>query len=450
VKTPWGDTEQLRARRLRPGRQPQGQQGTIANQRRRLLAAMVEATSERGYAATTVADLTRLSGVSTGAFYQCFASKETCFLTGVDALYGEGMRRVKVGYRREGAWEERIRAAFAELVDLLVSEPAACRMCLVDVFEAGAVGAERAERGAAGFEVLVRRSIDRDSGQGELPNAIVAGVVRGIQLLIHDKLRRETTGEMPDLMEELVEWGLSYRTPPPALRRLRARPEAGGRLLEDEPVERLLRALAELVAEKGYPAVSVNELASRAGTSLRTLYANFAGKEEAFLACIELARARIRAEIAAAQEDALDWPQGIATGNVVLCDWLAAEPVLAEAVMLGVLAAGPRALEDRDDAIKSYTAQLRGHGEGVRVLPPIAPEAIAFGRYALVALQIARYGPRSLPALAPTLTYFVLAPFLGAKGAAAVANERHARSSVGGQVATRPATTSRASPVDVR
>lgn len=435
---------------MRPGPHPQGQEGTVANQRRRLLAAMVEATSERGYAATTVADLTRLSGVGTGAFYQCFASKEACFLTGVDTLYGEGMRRVKVGYHRDGTWEERIRAAFGELVDLLVSESAASRMCLVDVFEAGAPGAERADRGAAGFEVLVRKSIGHSGARGDLPAAIVAGVVRGIQMLIHDRLRRRAGEEMPDLMEELVEWGLSYRTPPLALRRPQARREVEGRLLEDEPVERLLRALAELVAEKGYPAVSVNELASRAGTSLRTLYANFEGKEEAFLACIELARVRIRAAIVAAQNNALDWPQSIATGNVALCDWLAAEPVLADAVMVGILAAGPQALEDRDDAIKSYAIQLRGRGEGIRVLPPIAPEAIAFGRYALMARQIARYGPRSLPALAPTLTYFVLAPFLGAKGAAAVANERRARTPAGGQVATRPATTGRASPVGVR
>jgi AcrR family transcriptional regulator len=425
---------------LRPGRQPRGRQGTIANQRRRLLAAMVEATSRHGYAATTVAELTQLSGVGTGAFYQCFASREECFLTGVDTLYAEGMRRVKVGYRREGTWEERIRAAFGELVDLLVSEPAASRMCLVDVFEAGAAGAERAERGAAGFEVLVRQSIGHDEARGELPAAIVAGVVRGIQMLIHDRLRRGAAGELPDLMEELVEWGLTYRTPPLALRRPRARPQTKRRLPGDDPVERLLLALAEMVAEKGYPAVSVNELAPRAGTSLRTLYANFAGKEEAFLACAELARGRMRAAVAAAQKAAPGWPQSIATGNAALCDWIATEPALAETVIVGVLAASPRALEDRDEAIKGYVTQLRGHGEPVRLVPPIAPEAIAFGRYALLARQIARYGPRSLPALAPTLTYFALAPFVGAREAAAVANARRPRRTSGVYIATAVAT----------
>ena len=36
--------------------------------------------AERGYAASTVADLVALSGVSRGDFYKHFANKEECFL----------------------------------------------------------------------------------------------------------------------------------------------------------------------------------------------------------------------------------------------------------------------------------------------------------------------------------------------------------------------------------
>jgi len=433
MKTPWGDTEQLRAHRLRPGPQPRGREGTIANQRRRLLAAMVEATTERGYNATTVADLTRLSGVGTAAFYQCFADKESCFLAAVDSLYGEGMRRVGVGYHSEGAWEDRIRAAFGELLDLLVSESAASRMCLVDIYEVGAAGVARAERGAAGFELLLRQSIGRSRSRAGLPRAVVAGVVRGIQMLIHDRLRRGAAAELPELMEELVEWGLSYRTPPMALRRPRARPQSRLRADDADPVERLLLALAEAVAEKGYLAVSVNELAPRAGTSMRTLYENFTGKEEAWLALSSRARQRIKATVGAAEAKASEWPRATATGNAALCEALATEPAVAEAVIVGVLAAGPRALADRDDAIKRYAGELRRRAGPDRSRASIVPEAIAFGRYALVARQIARYGAHSLPALAPTLTYFVVAPFLGPRQAAVVANERISRSPASGQ-----------------
>jgi AcrR family transcriptional regulator len=47
--------------------------------RARLLNAAVEAVGERGYVATTVADVVRRARVSRGTFYAEFASKEECF-----------------------------------------------------------------------------------------------------------------------------------------------------------------------------------------------------------------------------------------------------------------------------------------------------------------------------------------------------------------------------------
>ena len=56
------------------------------NQRERLFAAMVATVAEKGYEATTVADLVKLSGVSRSAFYRHFEDKQECFLTAAEAL----------------------------------------------------------------------------------------------------------------------------------------------------------------------------------------------------------------------------------------------------------------------------------------------------------------------------------------------------------------------------
>ena len=56
------------------------------NQRERLFAAMVATVAEKGYEATTVADLVELSGVSRSAFYRHFEDKQECFLTAAEAL----------------------------------------------------------------------------------------------------------------------------------------------------------------------------------------------------------------------------------------------------------------------------------------------------------------------------------------------------------------------------
>ena len=46
-------------------------------------------------------------------------------------------------------------------------------------------------------------------------------------------------------------------------------------------------ALAELTAEQGYEATKISDIVKRAGVARKTLYDNFEGKEEVFLAAFE-------------------------------------------------------------------------------------------------------------------------------------------------------------------
>src|ERR1700709_1782710 len=93
TKTPWGDAATLRERKLRPGRgMPRGE--AERNQRERFFAAMVATVAEKGYEATTVADLVELSGVSRSAFYKHFEDKEACFLAAIEAIVGPALARV--------------------------------------------------------------------------------------------------------------------------------------------------------------------------------------------------------------------------------------------------------------------------------------------------------------------------------------------------------------------
>src|ERR1044072_5300914 len=67
VMTPWGDSDTLRERKLRPG--PGVPRIDIRqSQRERLYGAMVASTAERGYEATGIPDLLRISGVSRDTF----------------------------------------------------------------------------------------------------------------------------------------------------------------------------------------------------------------------------------------------------------------------------------------------------------------------------------------------------------------------------------------------
>ena len=109
VQTPWGDSDELRARMMPPGR---GTPRDVAerNQRERLFASMLATVAAKGYEATRVADLSELCGVSRSAFYQHFEDKEACFLAMIEELVEPVTERLNGGLERED--REAVREAF--------------------------------------------------------------------------------------------------------------------------------------------------------------------------------------------------------------------------------------------------------------------------------------------------------------------------------------------------
>ena len=89
--------------------------------------------ADKGYAATTVADLTKEAGISRTTFYELFADKEACFLAAYDSAVDVLVRQISVAYEAEERWPDRARAGLATLLAALAADPALARLALVDV-----------------------------------------------------------------------------------------------------------------------------------------------------------------------------------------------------------------------------------------------------------------------------------------------------------------------------
>ncbi|MDG4826537.1 TetR/AcrR family transcriptional regulator [Asanoa sp. WMMD1127] len=83
---------------------------TAADIRASLELALANAVAEKGYAATTIADIVANARVSKRTFYEHFADKEECLM----ALYGDACTRIMATLRSAGAvdqpWPDRVRA----------------------------------------------------------------------------------------------------------------------------------------------------------------------------------------------------------------------------------------------------------------------------------------------------------------------------------------------------
>jgi AcrR family transcriptional regulator len=195
----------------------------------------------------------------------------------------------------------------------------------------------------------------------------------------------------------------------------------GGHELRREVVvhhqrERILAAAVELVAERGYRAVTVAAIVKRAGIARIKFYENFASKEACFLAAFDAgldeAGVRLAAALEAATESLAD---RVEAGISALLDFLDERPDLARAALIEAPLLGV-AISDRHARVLAvFRPLLAGAraGEGGAQLPAGLEESVLDGLYWLLYDAILSGKPKSVVRLRPELIEFALLPFLG-------------------------------------
>jgi AcrR family transcriptional regulator len=422
VRTPWGRSESLRDRRLRPGPGTPAEE-VAQNQRERLFGAMVACVAKQGYTATRVTDLVDLSGVSRRSFYELFSGKEECFRDTIEAMLSAGIELALAAESEGTTWEERAVNRFQAFASLVAAQPAAARMCLIEAHAAGAELLSPVEEAIGSLERITQERFAESPQRAGMPAEMTVACVGATLEIARTRLHCGEEAELPGQIPELMELLLSYRPPAEPLRLTTRPPTPAPETLDaHDHGERALRALAAVAAEKGYANARVGEIVKRASMSPTTFYANFSGKEDLLTAAIDSAGAQVTAVVMPAFRRRTDWPSGVRAAFGALFSFLASRPTLAQLVLVEVHAAGPEAVRRRDATLRPLEAIL---DEGRARTPEVSPlwvEAITGGLFALAHWQICRSGPESLPALAPDCTYFTLAPFVGPELACAAAN----------------------------
>jgi TetR/AcrR family transcriptional regulator len=108
---------------------------------------------------------------------------------------------------------------------------------------------------------------------------------------------------------------------------------------------RIMRAAAQVVAERGFAGASITQVAKTAGVSRATFYQLFENFEQCFLAVLDAAMRRTSARIAQALAQNTTWQQQAVAGLAALLSALDADPSLARVCLVEARAAGPTALE---------------------------------------------------------------------------------------------------------
>lgn len=108
----------------------------------RVMVGMVQAVEEKGYAATTIADIARAAKISRRTLYEHFVDKEACFLAAYSMMSDGLISAVVQASRTEGDGFARLNAASIAYLSGLALQPEVARSFLTEINAVGQAGVE--------------------------------------------------------------------------------------------------------------------------------------------------------------------------------------------------------------------------------------------------------------------------------------------------------------------
>jgi AcrR family transcriptional regulator len=192
-----------------------------------------------------------------------------------------------------------------------------------------------------------------------------------------------------------------------------------------DPRRRLLDAMIETVALRGYDRTTISRLLSTADLEEAVFSEHFHDKRDCFLQAID--ELVWRGERAAMELFELDAPWGelVRIGLERLLRALAEDPDAARVLFVEILGAGPAACERQRTAAALFTSLIERGRRGspnAKQLPTQTSEAIVGGVASILHRRALDGRISELPSLAPDLTYFALLPYLDHERALEIAN----------------------------
>jgi AcrR family transcriptional regulator len=420
VRKPKTDPPQPLFPQIQPRRNGLEREHVAAHQRARLRGAVIEAVNAKGYAATSVAELIALAGVSRRTFYQHFDSKEACFLASFERILADSAERITTAYRREPDTLSALAGAYQAFVTELIENPRAARVVLVDILALGSTALERAERIRLSFEATLVENPDLLGGFTLTPTVLTA-ILSGVWQVARRRLLEDRLDELRPIGYELLLWTVTYTSQ--AAERLSTQapligdpptPSRPPSRDEPDPHKRMLRTTAELAAKDGYQGLTPARIIDEAHVSDETFFGLYENTEQCFIAALELQAGEVLATALRAMQSAEDWAGAVQLGIGALLAQIAGEPTLAPLAFVEIFTVGPAGVQLREAILERIEALGARHAPGGRAPSGVVTEAIVGAVWGLIYDRVVRGEAHRLGELTEHASFIALAPVLGA------------------------------------
>jgi AcrR family transcriptional regulator len=411
----------------------------IANQRKRIYGALIEAISQGGYDGTSVKQVIALAGVSRRSFYEMFANKQEAFTAAFDAIARRELQLLRRDYlAADGPLEQHVQACLRRVTEMSVEDFKAGRLVVVAAQTAGPFGVQRLRQVLSACEQMLGQSLAQTSGAVALPMPIVRCIAGGLHGMASGFLRGVSEGGRVDVAQEMLDWTLVFQTP--AAERMSERLTAelsvrireiasayahgpvGAEAASHDERTRMLQGVLRLATHEEYRTLSAPQIADEANVPVESFCEQFKDKDECFLEALDSIGDELLAIAADPDLVSDDWPRAVRKVLAELMRYLADHPLQTRIIAQDGFFAGAEACERLYDLASSVATLLT---EGAPMEPPgqLTTEAVAGAIWHTARCQVGAGRVPLLAALSDHVTYIVLAPYIGAEAAAGILTE---------------------------
>jgi AcrR family transcriptional regulator len=193
-----------------PGRLPTGRHGLTPeevreSQKQRLMNAMAELASSKGYHETTIAELVTRAGVSRATYYELFEDKEQCFVETMKEaarLLRENLYPLLA--EDVGDWDAQVEAVVDRLLRALTEYRTYAITAIVESLAGGEEAYEMYRTGTGLLMQLLRLGRQYVPEDLDLPECTERVIVGGGEWMIAGELIAGRAERLPDLIADYV------------------------------------------------------------------------------------------------------------------------------------------------------------------------------------------------------------------------------------------------------
>jgi AcrR family transcriptional regulator len=179
---------------------------------------------------------------------------------------------------------------------------------------------------------------------------------------------------------------------------------------------RLVAAMLRVLSRLGYQETTIGDVTAEAAVSRAAFYAQFASKEDCFLATYEVTSAWFCGSVERAVAGEEEWTARIRAGVAAALRLLAANPTVAHLLAVEAGQAGPAGRELQQAMLDRFAVALRADRSGRADLPEDLAQLLLGGAVALIAHYVDSGRVEQLPEATAVMVEYMLIPYIGGDG----------------------------------